>query len=466
MSKKRIHIDDLFRRGLGNMQLPVSGSDFADMQGMLAAAQKRRRRRIVVLWLVAGLLLLGGGITGGYMYYHNQPASEQELAEKVVPFNNGSAERAEQPDQPNTANQGTGESSAENNATTGGTGSHQEAAGNDGKEKGKTAEQPSVKEKGQPAKPGTGQQKPDAKKENTGNEITNGNDEENKPKQAEVVNQEEQPEKTAVVIQDSTAETTAEANPETPQDSAKEETSKKEAKTKQPSIPNPFSITISAGPLLNTFGINSATNYGRIRNQGDEPAGGLNAAITVDYQLSRWMFGTGLGVNSIGGRGHYQYSRTVWDSIPVLGPNGEIKGYLHTNYRDSAFNFSQEYRLNYVTVPVFASYNFPVGSKWGLKVGAGVQVQFLAALSGKYINPSNLFTFDLKNDGFIRRWNAAGNINLGFYYNINRYFTINTALTYSRFFNSMLSKTAGVGIHPRSAGLEIGLRYNFMKMAE
>lgn len=465
MSKKRIHIDDLFRRGLGNMQLPVDGSDFAAMQRMLAAAKKRRRRRIVAIWLVAGLLLLGGGITGGYIYTSKQYAAEQELAEHKNPPVDSYNGQAEQPLSPGTDN------TTRNNPADNATGNNADET-NTNNQPEHSAEQGGNDNSTDNRKPENGRKrlhKQDTNQPERADEQVGKGDDTKEPAEEVTGKQEPLQEPQVVAKTDSTAETKAEETAEVPADSAKEEEVAKQEnnkKTKQPSVGSPFSIGISAGPVLNTFAISNNTNYGRIRNQGDELAGGINAAIMGNYRLNRWMFSAGLGVNSIGGRGSYQYSRQVWDSIPVLNPGGQIIGYFRTNYRDSAFNFSIEHRFNYVTLPIFASYNMPVGNKWGVSAGAGAQVQYLAALNGKYINPSNLFTFDLKNDGFIRRWNVAGSVNLGVYYNLNRYFTINTVFTYSHFFNSMLGKTAGVGIRPRNAGLEIGLKYNLLKPAE
>lgn len=462
MSKKRIHIDELFRRGLGNMQLPVSGSDWGDMQAMIAAAQKRRKRIVLWWWFTGLFLVLGTGALITYNYSNN--AAKSAVATSVT-----SSSTQPLQNKPNTSegvNQNITSPQQNKTATQNNTGDNTQLGG----EKSINPKSVNTASKKSPNKtPEQPKQSSKLQKNNSDKTLGEGTPETQLP-QKDIDG-----EKTKDVEDTNSTNN----NPEIPVAPAIADNAEKADSTPTPNTPPPtkpskgdkgskprktgFSgISLSAGPAINTFGISNATNYGRIRNAGDKLGIGVGALIAGDYEWKKFTFTGGIGFNSIGGGGRYNYKRQIWDSVPVLGPGG-IVGYFYKNFRDTSLNYTINNRFNYLTLPIQASYMIYEGKKSGFLVGMGLQVQYLLNAQGEYINPYNLFKFDLsKTPGFVKKWNVGGNIRLGYYYDISDNFTLNIAFNYTQS-NRMLNKDIDVAIKPRSIGLEMGIKYNLVK---
>lgn len=469
MSKKRIHIDEFFRRGLGNMQLPVSGSDWGDMQAMIAAAQKRRRRTVLWWWFTGVFLVLGTGALVSYNYTNNvakstvatsvTAPSTQPLQNKTN-TKNGQNQNINSPQQNTTDLQnntgGNTPLKVEKSTTpTSVSPTIKTSPKNNTKQ---TPEQPKQNRETQKSKsnPGPGLDNPDNLQAQTfvEGDKTHPLEETNSP--------EKKPDppltpETPIVPAIADNGTKADSTP-TPTKGGKRNNDKGD----KPRKTGFNGISFLMGPAINKFGISNTTNYGRIRNAGDRPGIGLQALVAGDYEWKKFTFSSGIGFTSIGGGGRYNYKRQIWDSVPVF--NGPvIIGYFYKNYRDTSLNYTLNNRFNYLTLPVQASYLVYEGKKSGFVIGMGVQLQYLLTAQGEYINPDNLFKFDLsKTPGFVKKWNFGGNIRLGYYYTISDKFALNLGLNYTRA-SRMLNKNIDVGIRPRSIGLEMGIKYNLVK---
>ena len=90
---------------------------------------------------------------------------------------------------------------------------------------------------------------------------------------------------------------------------------------------SPLSIGFSLGGALNSFTADENSNFGRILNNGNQPALGFNALFTANYAIKNFEINSGLGVNSITNSGNYNYTHQTKDSIPVLDPLNNIIGY-------------------------------------------------------------------------------------------------------------------------------------------
>jgi hypothetical protein len=459
------------------MQMPISSNDFADMQAMLLAAQKRRKRRLILFWLL-GTVIVAGLATGIYSY--NQAAdtvAQNTTNTTVAPIT---------PQDNNTTFEG---SMTENNTTTPSTNSPNSATLFNGLTKPETG---AANTSTQVTKSTT---KPIQKstKRNTTTTTKNSENESTKKDEQQVILNNPEPDNA-----DNSTDKTVEDNTETKQtqttvtlpespgldnnenantatqqvaetkDSASDKMNKSTGNSNITEELSPFSISINAGPALNTFGIGNAGTYSQIRNNGDKPGVGFNGAITVNYKLKDFSLSAGLGYNSIAGGGKYNYTHQIHDSFPVYSqpPNAVIIGYVYTNYRDTTHNYALQNRFTYVTLPVAVSYSFPFNKSKtsGISLGLGVQVQRLVGVSGEYINPANLFKFDLNStDNFIRKWNVNTRLAVGYYHTFGKFFTLDIGINYWQMMGNMLGKNTNVAVRPRSIGFEAGLRYNFKK---
>jgi hypothetical protein len=475
LTKKKIHIDDFFRRGLGNMQMPVASNDFANMQTLLLAAQKRRKRRFIWLWLV-GTLAVAGIATGIYSYnstYNTLTQNPSTVANNVAstPPANGLPTE-------NTAKENS--LPAANNKTTDNTTAQNQSSQSIPKKQ--PASNKSIS-------PNNTTQKTESKPittNNTGDESKNErqviltdiepNSLENKDdhtpqvtaKDTNNYNQTGTKEmfESALPHKVEEGDTTKTEDEAAPVDSNKTIKPKDKGKEIEEYITPPFSLSINAGPALSTFGIGNAGQYNQIRSNGDKPGVGFNGAITINYNYKGFSFSTGLGYNSVAGKGNYNYTHQIYDSFPVLSPppNPVIIGYVHTNFRDTTHNYTLQNRFTYITLPIAASYAIKITKNSGVRVGAGLQLQRLAGTSGEYINPANLFKFELDTKGdFIRKWNVNTRLSVGYYFKLSKLITLDMGINYSQMMGNLLGKDANVAVRPRSVGFEAGLRYNLLK---
>lgn len=473
MTKKRIHIDDFFRRGLGNMQLPVEGNDWFAMQASLAAAQKGRKRRIMWLWVVGVLLLLGTG-TGIYFLSDTKDTNTPAFAQQQT------TSSAEQQASSNISSPSPQNGSAQTQSTE--TANSNSGLGSDvttTQSESKFADDnKSVQPKQKTAPKQTGNNKSGGKettdKPSTDNVAVTGSKETSTAKETEnkenskpiEASHEETPmadTKPLVIATNDTTKPQEESEPLL----AKVDSIEPEPKTtKNPTFGklSPFSIGFNLSPTASMFAAQSQTKYGSILRNGTKNGLAIASLITVNYSINNWMLGTGLGFTSVATRGNYRYTHQVYDSVPVFNTGGQIIGYFYTNFRDSSQNLTIGSRYTYITLPLQASYNLKLTEKIGLQFGGSIQLQRLASVSGEVISPFSLFSTDAaKQKDVLRRWNASVAIQTGVYYKLSPQWQLNAGMQLSSFARGVYSNAIGTVVRPRNFGLHLGVNYNLTK---
>lgn len=487
MAKKKIHIDELFRRELGDMKMPVDNNDWAAMQAQIAADQDKRKRRALWWWFAGIALLLIVGSTATY-YLLNANKSQSK---NVTVENTASTPSIETPKENNTPLpiERETESTASNQSNDAKETTSNDIKTNNSDKHLSSTKQPSTEK--ETKKPNNSADR-DIKRElerlknkrnSTGNDRKNidkgsnngssgkGTTEPKKDKNTspdEIPNPitvvkpvdsnkvKKAPENKIVVSPDSTK-----INNDSLKQAKKEKKPKNGKEGSKPKL-SPFSIGFNLGGASNSFTADENSNFGRILNNGNQPALGFNALFSVNYAIKNFEINSGLGINSITNSGSYNYTHQTKDSIPVLDPMNNIIGYFYTNFRDTTHNFNIQSRFTSITLPIGVCYKIKLNDNSGLRLGVNTSINYLVGASGEYINPFNLFQLKVSdNKDLFRKWNIGLGGDMGYYYKINKQFTLEGSLNFNALANSIFDNRIGTANRPSSLGVNVGIRYNF-----
>ena len=480
MSKKRIHIDEFFRRGLGNMQMPVAGDDWAVMQAQLAAAQQKRKRRRAFWWWLFGLLLVVGGSLSVYSLVSNKEENNVPLVvnEKEVdnslPNNTANSSIEKETAAPESSSTTQGDVYKNSNAANAdlNDNSNQTTDSRSKSTKGKQTSTP---------KPATGKGGAQSESQSTVKPAENNSKQENTKNTSEKDTEGTNTDNTLQPNDENTIPPANTTNQQTITTSAidsvpsensseEEEQAKKAKETTSPTdeIVNKFSVArfgLGFAPAVGNWQVQQNTRYGQILKQGGQSAYGVGASFTTDFRLTdKWWIGSGVDVSNISSRGNYNYTHQIYDSIPVLGPGGEIRGYFYTNFRDTAHNYNLQSTYTFITIPVQAWYNIPLNQKTGIMLGSNVQFHYLAMAKGEYINPNTLFSQKATvNNDQLRKINFSVAIQMGYYYSINDKWRFEGVLQMQQMGKSMFSNSVGADVRLQRIGLNVGIVYNLMR---
>lgn len=480
MAKKKIHIDELFRRELGDMKMPVDTNDWAAMQTQIAAEQDKRKRRVFWWWFagIALLLLVGASTT----YYFLEANSQSDT---IVTENTTSTPSIETPSKTETSSQNEIENSTLNQQTEEKeiTSKNSENAASDRQVNSST---PSNKRETNGTKDNSVKEikkKLDENKNNRNrkpkddiktdkNEGGNGkktptptlNDKQQvspkvtpKPDTTESNNNDTKDKTVTKIVSSDSTQTSGDSTKQ-----AKQEKPPKKGKDGSKPKLSPFSLGFSTGGTSNSFTADENSNFGRILNNGNQSTLGFNALISANYAFNNFEINSGLGINSITNNGSYNYTHQTFDSIPILGPLGEIRGYFYVNFRDTSHSFNLTSSFTSITLPIGVSYNIKLNNNSGLRLGANTSINYLVGASGEYINPFNLFKLDVSNNkDLFRKWNLGLGASVGYYYSFKPQWTLETSINYNTLTNGIFDDRIGTAIRPSSIGINIGVRYNF-----
>ena len=459
------------------MQMPDAGNDWAAMQAQLAAAQKKRKRRFVFWWWFAGLLLLAGG-GAGLMYFGASDNANPSSPSAQVQNNNALAtpkQGVESANTPSLANAegNTSPSNYENSINTpdGGDNTGQESSSerraNNSSPKPTQSNGKGNSNSAQTTNAGDGESKPSSTQQQTttGTEPQNTTAD-NSPKEG---GSEEANETNTFVELGTQATPNGVDSVKT-----KKEKDAKNAEEANNRNGNPDTETVNRkskfvlGLGFSALGLNwqsENSTYGQILKQGKRPSGGMQVATNVYLKITEnWQVGSGVHINSIRNNGRYNYSHQIYDSVPVLGPNGEIRGYFHVNFRDTTHNYNLSSSYTYITIPLHAMYTIPLTQKTGIEVEGSIEAHYLAFARGQYINPNNLFAENATaNNGQFRKLNFGGALRVGYYYMFSNRWRFQADLQMQQMANSLFKPNLGVALRPQSIGFAIGLSYNITK---
>jgi len=486
LAKKKIHIDDLFRRELSDMKMPVDTKDWAAMQAQIAAAQNKRKGRVLWWWFAGIALLIVSSLTAYYLISpenENDKNSANAINQTTILPESKRGDNKNSPllEKENT-NISLGNNTQEKGAPTKPQFGSVENGVNPSYPKHKQANTPKLESNttgfNEPPIPTLEEKK---NKSNKTDEVKKGDEQENAKDETDFLPKEESVSTPLINKTDPLATTTeiaANSKTEEPKEVKTNETvdtannTKKisrdsnstatKRKTQGNSSLSPFSLGFSLGSATNSFTANENSDFGRILNTANQPALGFNAQVTANYRIKNFEINTGVGINSITNSGNYNYTRQTFDSIPVLNPQGTIIGYFYTNFRDTTHNFSLQSKFTSIVLPIGISYTIKINDNSGLRVGVNTSIHYLVGTSGEYINPFNLFRLDVNaNKKLFRKWNIGMAGTVGYYYKINEQLTFEGSLNYSILTNGIFDSRIGTAIRPTSIGVNVGLRYNF-----
>ncbi len=489
MSKKRIHIDELFRRGLGNMQMPVAGDDWAVMQAQIAAAQKERKRRRAIWWWLFGLLLVAGGSLSTYSILNSKENATSPLVVKDTPVTlpqnnrtNGitSGTENETFDIQNTttaedgANEGQNSANANNtnnsfadntnrnNTSTSSNGRHSNVNRTTATDNG---EPQSATQSGGDDENNTSTQNGEGTETNAADNGTSSNGNTPKPN-------DENPIPPAPAATQQSAVNTAidsvpddENNGEEAEQATAKETAVPPLPTKALKKLSIIQLGLGFVPTFVHWQTPQNTRYGQILKQGGKSTSSSGINFSADFRITnKWWIGSGVDISNIKSKGNYKYTHQIYDSIPVLGTGGEIKGYFHTNFRDTSHNYYLQSTYTFISIPIQTWYNFPLNQKTGILLGSNVQFHYLAMARGEYINPNTLFSqkATANNDQF-RKLNFSVALQLGYYYTISNRWRFESVVQLQQMGKSLFSDNVGANVRLQSIGLNMGIVYNLMR---
>jgi hypothetical protein len=477
LAKKKIHIDELFRRELGDMKMPVDTNDWAAMQAQIAAEQNKRKRRALWWWFAGIALLLMGSLTTYYFLSLENSKQNDIVVENATP--SPSIKQPKANNTPLSIDRET-ENTASNQSTNSIDITPDNAKTNSSDKPVSSAKQSSSKTE---TKKSTSSADRDIKRElerlknkknSTGNDKKNIDKGTNngssgkgttEPKEDKNTSTDKIPNPITIVkpVDSNKVKKAPQNKIVVAPDSAKtsNDSSKKVKDGSKPKL-LPFSIGFSLGAASNSFTADENSNFGRILNNGNQPALGFNALFTANYAIKNFEINSGLGINSITNSGSYNYTHQTKDSIPVLDPLNNIIGYFYTNFRDTTHNFNIQSRFTSITLPIGVSYNIKLNDNSGLQLGANTSINYLVGASGEYINPFNLFQLNVgDNKDLFRKWNLGLGASIGYYSKISEQFTFEGSINYNTLTNGIFDNRIGTAIRPSSIGINVGIRYNF-----
>ncbi len=480
MAKKKIHIDELFRRELGDMKMPVDSNDWAAMQTQIAAEQNKRKRRALWWWFMGIALLLSGSATTYYLL-----PSESTKPRNIVE-NTTSTPSVETPTETSPQKGNEIENTISNQPTNSESTSPESAEAKTNNTPKSASKSSNIKEETEKPKSkideelrrklesfknrrnrnNNGKEDSDKNMGNKGEKMGTPypkNERRNKPKETL---------KPAIkVYEDSTAKETTTTkvitsdSTKTVDDSLKvvDENMLRRSKVAKPKPSfSPFSLGLHIGGASNNYVADNNSQLGRIVNSSNENSFVASAEFSANYKIKDFEINSGIGIKNISQSINYNITQQIFDSIPVFNPQGQIIGYFYTNFRDTAYTQIGISNLNYITLPIGITYNKEINPKSGLRFSANTTLHYLEFATGDYINPFNLFGMSVDgNRDLFRRWNLGLGASVGYYYSFKPQWTLEASINYSTLVNGIFDDRIGTAIRPSSIGINVGIRYNF-----
>lgn len=484
MAKKKIHIDELFRRELGDMKMPVDTNDWAAMQAQIAAEQNKRKRRALWWWFAGIALLLTGSLTTYYLLSSENTKQNDIVVENATP--SPSIKKPQANNTPLSIDRET-ENTTSNLSTDGKETTPNNAETNSSDKPLSSSKQPSTKKETKKPKsnisPELKKRLLELKNRQNGKQKDNGNSEgstgngrggmdspypknerRNKPKETP------KPSTTNDIDSNTNKETTTTkvATPDstkTVDDSSKivdGNMLRRSRATKSKLELSPFSLGFHIGGATNNFVAENNSQLGRIINSENENSIALSAEISANYKIKNFEINSGIGVRTIHQSVNYNYTHQIKDSVPVLSPQGDIIGYFYTNFRDTTHDLFGSSSFQYVTIPIGVTYNKEINQKSGVRFSANTTLHYLEFVTGDYINPFNLLGMSVdRNRDLFRKWNLGLGASIGYYSKISEQFTFEGSINYNTLTNGIFDNRIGTAIRPSSIGINVGIRYNF-----
>jgi hypothetical protein len=153
---------------------------------------------------------------------------------------------------------------------------------------------------------------------------------------------------------------------------------------------SPWRFELVAGVMNSgSFITSSNSQYKSIRQNAESGTLTGNSGIRAYYGSGRTFFGTGLEKNTFSSNANFNYTRNIYDLVPVLNPNGDTIGYFKQNFRDTSMDFRSKNVINTFRLPIIFGYN--IGDlRQGFRLKGILVTDYVTQVSGNTIEDKEL----------------------------------------------------------------------------
>ena len=179
--------------------------------------------------------------------------------------------------------------------------------------------------------------------------------------------------------------------------------------------------------------------------------------IGVGKNIGQWSISTDFDFTSIGSNASYNFNKQIFDSIPVLDPNGNIIGYFFNNFRDTAINYNTVGKISTSSINLMLERRFSLGPKSSLLVNLSGGYSMNLSANGNAMNPQSLYKMPLSKE-ILNNGNAQAGAGIRYAYSLFSDAEIFGGFMLRRRFGNLYKDMEGFRITQYQ--FEFGLRYN------
>lgn len=194
----------------------------------------------------------------------------------------------------------------------------------------------------------------------------------------------------------------------------------------------------------------------KYRKLNEQPSGYSDVVLLASRHQKGWQYQSGIGFQQFSTEST-QLKWQLFDSIPVLNPQGDTLGFFKFNYRDTLVSGNWTNQYNYLTIPLNISKSIALNGKNQLIFGAGLQIQFLAGTSGEYLKNANEF-LPLQKE-FLTKTMSQWDLSLGYQRQLSSELSAQIAFQYRKSFNGITFREQDLTMKMQQSGLFLQLNY-------
>lgn len=201
------------------------------------------------------------------------------------------------------------------------------------------------------------------------------------------------------------------------------------------------------------------SKYNEIRNSADKPFLQMTNGLSVALATKKSQWQTGINFTQYSYSSKYDFKYTIYDTIPVKDPNGNIIGYFFINPREAKVNESHVTTFKQINIPLNYSRKFSLNNKHQLLLGIGTQINYtLSSNTTGYLSPYYLQTIQ-NNSIKYKTLNLSSQFQIGTQSLISKSLIIQPSISSQFYMNSIQAKENKVRELPFQYGINIKLLY-------
>lgn len=413
MSKEKIHIDDLFKRGIKGVEQPLNGSEW---DRLYSALQTQKRRKFLWWWWIAPIALLFGGLT---WWAQTRPIAQNATIQPesgVLLITDHDDTSNEGPETMNTV-----ETNVEDVliSKTQNTDAPQQVNHRD--------EETRIGQNGNGPSSGKKQKVKSSVKPSVKAPILNDTIEKRKtfdlvqllPKELRHIGQGWQ------LLIPSLIQTVFHP--------------KHETETTMPTTPASYIAFQTGANRVQQKLSSSNPDYTRLRGANEAPAVRLFTGFEYGMNWKSIDLKGGLNYLEKGQTLRSPYTIQLYDSVPYIDLNGKVT-WIPFNYRDSVIQTPKQAPVyRYVQIPIQFGKTFSLADRYSVEMGLNGQMQFLLQAQGTAMN-TTLKPLDIHANGF-NRINFAFGAYTGVTRELNQNLDVHVRLNWSQDVSNMFNSS-------------------------